>query len=63
MEIEKVIRILTLLLGVAALAIHFATRLLFPGTSGGIDLLLVIVVVLCLVSTWRQTGRKSGNSL
>lgn len=59
MEIGKVIRILTLLLAVAALAIHFATPILFPGASGGFDLPLVIVLVLCLMTAWRASGKSA----
>lgn len=57
MEIGIVVRILTLLLAAAALAIHFASPILFPGASGGFDLPLVIVLLLCFTTIWRQTGK------
>lgn len=59
MEIGKIIRILTLLLAVAALAIHFATTILFPEASGGFDLPIIIVLVLCLVTAWRASGKSA----
>ena len=59
MEIEKVIRILTIFLVVAAFAVKVATHLMFPGASHSSDLPLIIVLVLCLGSIWRQTARKN----
>lgn len=38
MEIEKVVRILTILLAVAAAAVWGATRLMFPDSSDGFNL-------------------------
>lgn len=62
MEIEKVIRILTLFLVVAAFAVKIATQLMFPESSHGFDLPIVIVLVLCLTNIWRQTEKKETNS-
>lgn len=58
MEIEKVIRILTILLAVAALALMFATRLMFPDSSDGFNLPLVITLLLCLTTNPTLTAEK-----
>lgn len=58
MEIEKVIRILTILLAVAALALMFATRLMFPDSSDGSNLPLVITLLLCLTTNLTLTAEK-----
>ncbi len=59
MEIEKVIRILTVFLVVAAFAVNVATRLLFPEASHASDIPVAIVLLLCLGSIWRQTAKQS----
>ena len=53
MEIEKVIRILTIFLVVAAFAVKVATNLMFPQSPHGFDLPIVIVLVLCRSNLWR----------
>lgn len=58
MEIEKVVRILTILLAVAALAVMFATRLMFPDSSDGFNLPLVITLLLCLSANLTLTAEK-----
>ena len=55
MEIEKVIRILTVFLVVAAFAVKVATQLMFPEASHTSDLPIVIVLLLCLTNIWRGT--------
>lgn len=58
MEIEKVVRILTILLAVAALAVMFATRLMFPDSSDGFNLPLVITLLLCLSANLTLAAEK-----
>ena len=62
MEIEKVIRILTVFLVVAAFAVKVATQLMFPEASHTSDLPIVIVLLLCLTNIWRKTGKQEENS-
>ena len=62
MEIEKVIRILTIFLVVAAFAVKVATHLMFPQSPHGFDLPIVIVLVLCLTNIWRKTDKQEENS-
>lgn len=62
MEIEKVIRILTIFLVVAAFAVKVATHLMFPQSPHGFDLTIVIVLVLCLTNIWRKTDKQEENS-
>ncbi len=62
MEIEKVIRILTIFLVVAAFAVKVATYLMFPQSPHGFDLPIVIVLVLCLTNIWRKTDKQEENS-
>lgn len=62
MEIEKVIRILTIFLVVAAFAVKVATHLMFPQSPHGFDLPIVIVLVLCLTNIWRKTDKQKENS-
>ena len=62
MEIEKVIRILTVFLVVAAFAVKIATQLMFPEASHASDLPIVIVLLLCLTKIWRRTAKKETNS-
>lgn len=62
MEIEKVIRILTIFLVVAAFAVKVATRLMFPQSPHGFDLPIAIVLLLCLTNIWRQPGMQKKNS-
>ena len=62
MEIEKVIRILTIFLVVAAFAVQVATHLMFPQSPHGFDLPIVIVLVLCLTNIWRKTDKQEENS-
>ena len=54
MEIEKVIRILTVFLVVAAFAVKVATHLMFPQSPHGFN--------LCLTNIWRKTGKQEENS-
>ena len=53
MEIEKVIRILTVFLVVAAFAVKVATHLMFPQSPHGFNLPIAIVLLLCLTNIWR----------
>ena len=62
MEIEKVIRILTIFLVVAAFAVKVAPHLMFPQSPHGFDLPIVIVLVLCLTNIWRKTDKQEENS-
>ena len=62
MEIEKVIRILTIFLVVAAFAVKVATHLMFPQSPHGFDLPIVIVLVLCLTNIWRKTDKQEEKS-
>lgn len=62
MEIEKVIRILTIFLVVAAFAVKVAAHLMFPQSPHGSDLPIVIVLVLCLTNIWRKTDKQEENS-
>lgn len=62
MEIEKVIRILTVFLVVAAFAVKVASQLMFPEASHASDLPIVIVLLLCLTNIWRRTAKKEKNS-
>lgn len=62
MEIEKVIRILTVFLVIAAFAVNVATRLLFPEASQASNLPITIVLILCLGSIWRQTAKQNGSA-
>lgn len=62
MEIEKVVRIIVLFLGIAAFALHVATRLLFAEASHGADLSIVIVLLPCLTIVWRETAKTEKNS-
>lgn len=62
MEIEKVIRILTIFLVIAAFAVKVATHLMFPQSPHGFDLPIVIVLVLCLTNIWRKTEKQEENS-
>ena len=62
METEKVIRILSLFLVVAAFAVKVATELMFPQSLHGFDLPIVIVLILCLTNIWRKTGKQEENS-
>ena len=59
METEKVIRILSLFLVVAAFAVKVATELMFPQSPHGFDLPIVIVLILCLTNIWRRPAEKS----
>ena len=52
MEIEKVIRILTVFLVVAGLAVKVATHLMFPQSPPGFS----------LTNIWRKTGKQEENS-
>lgn len=62
MEIEKVIRILTVFFVVAAFAVKVATHLMFPEASHTSDIPLIILLVLCLTNIWRKTGKQEKNS-
>lgn len=54
MEIEKVIRILTLFLVVAAFALKVATHLMFPGSSHSGNIPVLILLLLCTGNIWRD---------
>lgn len=58
MEIEKVVRILTLMLVAAAFALKVATRLMFPDSSDGSNLPLVIMLLLCLTANLTLAAEK-----
>ena len=62
METEKVIRILSLFLVVAAFAVKVATHLMFPQSPHGFNLPIAIVLLLCLTNIWRKTGTQEENS-
>ena len=62
MEIEKVIRILTVFLVVAAFAVKVATHLMFPQSPHGFNLPIAIGLLLCLTNIWRKTGKQEENS-
>lgn len=57
MEIEKVIRILTIFIVVAAFAIKVATHLMFPDASQASDIPLLIVLALSTANIWRDALR------
>ena len=59
MEIEKVIRILTVFLVVAAFAVKVATHLMFPQSPHGFNLPIAIGLLLCLTNIWRRPAEKS----
>ena len=61
MEIEKVIRILTVFLVVAAFAVKVATHLM-PQSPHGFNLPIAIVLLLCLTNIWRKTGKQEETS-
>lgn len=54
MPIEKVIRIVSLFLLLAAFSLHVASRLLFPDASHAGGLPIWIVVLYCLLGLWRK---------
>lgn len=58
MEIEKVIRILTFILVAAAFALKVATRLMFPDSSDGFNLPLIVTLLLCLTTNLTLTAEK-----
>ena len=62
MEIEKVIRILTVYLVLAAIAVKDATHLMFPEPPHGFNLPIAIGLILCLTNIWRKTGKQEENS-
>ena len=62
MEIEKVIRILTVFLVVAAFAVKVAPHLIFPPSPPGFNQPLPIVLRLGLTHIWRKTGKQEENS-
>ena len=62
MEIEKVIRILTVFLVVAAFAVKVATNLIFPKSPHGFKLQIPIRQILCRPNIWRKTGKQEENS-
>lgn len=53
MEMEKVIRLISLFILCAALAVRIATKLMFPDASNGFDLPVVIILVISLAAIWR----------
>lgn len=65
MEIQKVLRILTLFITAAAFALCVATRLLFPESSGSFNLPIVIVLLFSVSGIWDnalRTKRQNKNS-
>lgn len=65
MEIQKVLRILTLFITAAAFAIHVASRLLFPESSGSFNLPIMIVLLFSVSGIWDnalRTKRQNKNS-
>ena len=58
MEIEKVIRILTVFLVVAAFAVKVATHLMFPQSPHGFNLPLAIGLLLCLTNIRRPCMKR-----
>lgn len=57
MEIEKVIRLLTITLVVVAFAIRIATRLLFPDCEPTGNFPIAVLLVICLLNIWRSPAR------
>ncbi|WP_418982263.1 hypothetical protein [Alistipes sp.] len=57
MEIEKVIRIVSLFLLLAAFALHVASRILFPESTHAFGLPISIVLLLCMANLLRETGK------
>lgn len=62
MEIEKVIRILTLFVVAAAFIIKTATCLLFPEASHATNLPIAIALILALVSIWHEPFAKENKN-
>lgn len=65
MEIQKVIRILSVFIAAAAFAICVATRLLFPESSGSFNLPIMIVLILSVSEIWNdalRTKKQNKNS-
>ena len=62
MEIEKVIRIVTVFLVVAGCAVKVATLLSFPQSPLGFNLPIAMGLLLCLTNIWRKTGKQEENS-
>ena len=62
MEIEKVIRILTVFLVVAAFAVKVARHWVSPRPPPGSTLPIAIGLLLCLTNIWRKTGKQEENS-
>lgn len=57
MEIEKVIRILTVTLVIAAFLLRIATRLLFPDREPTGNFPIAVLLVICLLNLWRTPAR------
>lgn len=65
MEIQKVLRILSLFITAAAFALCVATRLLFPDSSGSFNVPIMIVLLLSVCGIWDNalhTKRQDENS-
>ena len=62
MEIEKVIRILTVFLVVAPFALKGAPHMMFPQSPHGFKLPISIGLLLCLTNIWCKTGKQEENS-
>lgn len=62
MEIEKVSRIVSTFIAVAAFALCVARHLFFPETSYTIDIPIVLLVFLSLWGIWRPSKAEKENS-
>ena len=62
MEIEKVIRILTVFLVVAAFAVKVAPQLMFPQSPPGFNQPLANGLLLCRTNNRRKTRKQEENS-
>lgn len=62
MEIEKVSRIVSTFIAVAAFALCVARHLFFPETSYTVDIPIALLVVLSLRGIWRPSKAEKENS-
>lgn len=62
MEIEKVSRIVSTFIAVAAFALCVARHLFFPETSYTVDIPIALLVFLSLWGIWSRTGKKEESS-
>lgn len=64
MEIQKVIRILTLFIAFACFAIHVASRLMFPEACAS-DMPILVTLLLAVCAIWNaalRTKKQNKNS-